>query len=577
LLLCGLYFGCATAPRSAGEAPDQPDRVLVQSDIEYTLTSGEFFDFLTKNRYKLSGGTLEANEVRRVLDSLLIDTLSGFAADTVDLTKHRLAHRDYLHQYQDYLIKKWTDAEVFAKVSAYDSSEVLAFFAASPDRFHIKEQIKIYQILISGYGLLVGPDSVYYKNFTNVQLREKAREQIYQVYDLLKYGEAFQNMALAFNQDVRSRDNAGFVGWTTRGTYYDPFDSIAFHLKVGEFSTPYLDKDGWHIVYVDGHLPEGQLPIDTPGVFEHARQTLLSDKQVLRAYELTDSLRQGLQILFNEAIGDSNIYRVNDETWCGIINGRDTVKAYVLKYFEEGIKGKYKVDSTNRDQKLEILQLAADRYLTVAAMRERGLDRDSDVVAFQTGLWRSKTKQIVLNGQYDFDWIPSDPAIKAYYEEHIDEYVFGKPTTLQYMTVGDSTFANFLRDQAITGIELPDVLREFKSTNPGGVLSVSKVMTVGSTDIPFDIWQASVIAPTGGVSPLIKHGDSYVFVKAISRQESRNLALARGDILVKLQKEHQLRAFEKFRDNLFSRYGVKITGQVGAVTLQPYWIRNKKS
>lgn len=559
------------------ETRQQADFNVVESNAGYTLSAGQLFDFVSQNRYKLSGGTLTDKEIGPIIDSLLIDTLSGLVSDTVDLKAHRLLYRDYRHQYQDAMIKKYSDTEILAKVSAYDSAEVLSYFRQNPERFRIKEQIKLWQILISGYGLLTSPDSAYYKQFTNAELRDKARDQIYQVYDLLRYGEIFQNMALAFNQDVKSRDDAGWVGWTTRGVYYDPFDSIAFNLKIGEFSAPYLDRDGWHIVYIDGRLPEGVLPIDSPGVFEQARAALLSDKQRRRAFELMDSLRQGLQIQFNEAVGDSNIYRVNDETWCGIINGKDTVHAYVLKYFEEGIRGKYKVDSSNRDQKIEMLHMTAERYLTCRAVQERGMDRDSDLVEFERALWRSKTKQIVLNGQYDFDWVPSDAEIESYYEAHRDEYVFDKPTTLQYMTVGDSTFAAFLHDQALTGMDLPDILREFSSTNPGGVLTVSPVMTVGGTDIPFEIWQAGVLTAVGGVSATVKHGGNYHFAKILARRESRNLALAKGEILVKLQKEHQKRVYERFRDRLFSQFGVRFTGRVAAIELGPYWIRNKKS
>lgn len=577
LALCSLSGCGGVSPGISPESSDTLDRPLVQSAVGVGMTTGELKKFLDTHHYKLSGGVVTPDTVQRVVDSILIDTLAGLSARNVDLSTHRLPYRDFIHQYQDALIRKWTDVEIRNKVSAYDSAEVLSFFNANPQRFSAKEQIKVLQILISGYGLLVGPDSAEYKKFTNVELREKAREQIFQVYELLKFGEAFENLAIVFNQDVTTRDNAGLVGWVNRGVYIDPFDSIAFGLKVGEFSKPYLDKDGWHIVKVDGHLPEGQLPIDTPGVFEYARQTLLSDRLVERAAKVTDSLRQGLKLELNPAIADLNIYRVEDETWAGVINGVDTVKAYVLKYYEEGIKGKYQVDSSDAAMKLEMLRMAADRYLTIRAVESRGLDNDTDVVNFREGLRFSKCKQIVLNGQYDFNWTPSDSVLMAYYEANKDEYVVGKPTTLQYMTVGDSTFAMFLRDQAVTGLDLPQIAEDFASTNPGGVLKVTEVMTVGANDIPFPIWQVSVLTAAGSVSSTIKHDGNFVFVKVLARRESRNFALAKGEILVKLQKEHQRRVYENFRDNLYKQYGVKFVGKIEAVNLQPYWIRNKKS
>ncbi len=571
-------FGCGgSQPAVTPETKSAVDEPLVTTKAGYSLTTGQFSEFIRTNRYKISGGMLTADTVKEIVDSLLLDTLSGLAADTIDLTRHRLVYRDFTHQYQDALIKKWTDVEITSRESAYDSTEVLKFFEENPARFQADEQIKVYQILVSGYGLLVGPDSLHYKKFTNVELREKAREQIFMVYDLLKYGEAFQNLAIVFNQDVQTRDNAGLVGWVKRGTYIDPFDSVAFGLGIGEFSKPYLDKDGWHLVMVDGRLPQGLLPIDTPGVFEYVRQTLLSDKLYKRATAVADSLRQGLKLELNPAIADSNIYRVNDETWAGVINGRDTVKAYVLAYYEEAIKGKYGVDSSSGDQRLEMLRTAADRFLAIRAVQDRGLDKDTDIVSFKDRLWFSKTKQIIQNRQYDFDWTPSDTALRAYYEAHKSDYEVVKPTTLQYMTIGDSTFAAFLRDQAITGLDLADIVREFAPNNPGGVLKVTEVMTVGATDIPFPIWQAAVLTAAGSVSQMIKHEGNFVVVKVLSRKESRNFALAKGEILVKLQKEHQLQVYERFRDGLYQRYGVKFVGKIGPIHLQPYWIRNQKT
>ncbi len=575
--LAGL-LGCGgSSPQLSPEMKAETGQPLVKSNVGVGMTSGELKQFLDTHHYKLSGGVIPADSVRDIVDSLLLDTLAGLASKDIDLSSHRLPYRDFLHQYQDALIRKWTDVEIRERVSAYDSAEVLSFFASNPQRFSADEQIKVLQILISGYGLLVGPDSLEYKKYSNVELRDIAKEKIYQVYDLLKFGEAFENLALVFNQDVTTRDNAGLVGWVKRGVYIDPFDSIAFGLKVGEFSKPYLDKDGWHIIKVDGHLPAGPLPIDTPGVFEYVRQALLSDRLGERAVKVTDSLRQGLKLELNPAIADSNIYRVNDETWAGIINGKDTVQAYVLKYYEEGIKGKYQVDSSDAKMKLEMLGMSADRYLTIRAVETKGLDKDTDIVNFREGLKYAKCKQLVENSQYDFNWIPKDSVLRAYYEAHKSDFEVLKPTTLQYMTVGDSTFAAFLHDQAITGLDLMQIYQDFGSTNPGGTLQVSEVMTVGATDVPFPIWQASVLTAAGSVSATIKHEGNFVFVKVLSRKESRNFNLAKGEILVKLQKEHQRQVYENYRDNLYKKFGVKFVGKIEAVELQPYWIRNSKS
>lgn len=572
-----LFAGCGKPPVMTAENRQKFTFNVAETGIGYNLSAQQFFDLLSSDRFLLRGGTLNADEAKDILDSIVLDTLCGKAADTVTLESHRLIYRDYLHQYQDRLIKKFTDKAIFDQVTAFDSAEVLAFYRGNPSRFNVKEQVRLYQILISGYGLLTGPDSIHYKHFSNAQLRDEARDKINAVYELLKYGEAFENMATVYTQDVNTRNTRGYVGWTTRGVYFDPFDSVAFGLKVGEFSAPYLDKDGWHIVYIDGHLPQGPLPIDSTGVFEYVRETLLGDKRMKRSAELLDSLRRGLRIDANDVVLDSNIYSIDDDTWCGIINGEDTVRAYVLKYYEEGFRRQYKVDNTTRDMKVEMLKVVADRYLTVQATRRLGWDKDSDVVAFDRNLRFSKSKQIIFDRQYDFSWMPTDSMIQAYYDAHLSDYVVDKPTTLQYLTVGDSAFAVFLHDQAVSGLDLSEVERQFRATNPGGVLQVSPSMKAGVEDLPFEVWQAAVLTAPGGVSGIVKTGGNFAFVRVLDRRESRNLTLARGDILVKLQKQHQHRVYEQFRDTMFSIYKVRTPGRLNGVTLEPYWIRSKKS
>lgn len=572
-----LFAGCGKPPVMTAENRQTFTFNVAETGIGYNLSAQQFFDLLSSDRFLLRGGTLNADEVKDILDSVVLDTLCGEVADTVTLENHRLIYRDYLHQYQDCLIKKFTDKAIFDQVTAFDSAEVLAFYRGNPSRFNVKEQVRLYQILVSGWGLLTGPDSMYYKRFSNAQLKDEARDRINTVYDLLQFGEAFENVTTAFNQDVNTRNTRGYVGWTTRGVYLDPFDSVAFRLKVGEFSVPYLDKDGWHIVYIDGHLPQGPLPIDSTGVFEYVREILLGDKRVKRSVEVSDSLRRGLRIDANDAVLDSNIYTIDDDAWCGIINGEDTVRAYVLKYYEEGFRRQYHVDSTTRDMKMEMLKVVSDRYLTVQATRRLGWDKDSDVVAFARNLRFAKSKQIVHDRQYDYNWMPTDSMLKAYYDAHLSDYVVDKPTTLQYMKVGDSAFAVFLHDQAVSGLDLSEVNRQFQATNPGGVLQVSPVMKAGAEDLPFEVWQAAVLTAPGGVSSIVKTGGNFAFVRVMERRESRNLALARGDILVKLQKQRQRRVYEQFRDTMFSLYKVRTPGRLNGVTLQPFWIRAKKS
>ncbi|MBI5267444.1 MAG: hypothetical protein HY851_09460, partial [candidate division Zixibacteria bacterium] len=181
-----VLLGCGQTPPMSEENRKQFSFNVAETNTGYAMSADQLFDFILENRYALMGGTLSRAEVGEILDSLLVDTLAGIAASSVNLSQYRLVYRDYVHQYQDFLIERFTDSAVSSRVSAFDSAEVLAFYQKDPQRFAVNEQVRLYQILISGYGLQTGPDSAYYKKYSHLQLREEDRDRINTVYRLLQ-------------------------------------------------------------------------------------------------------------------------------------------------------------------------------------------------------------------------------------------------------------------------------------------------------------------------------------------------------------------------------------------------------
>ncbi len=547
---------------------------VAEADGGYALSAEDFYSRLSKSTLLMNGGIIDAKESRHLLDSIVLDTLAGLAASEVRLDKYYIYFTDFLHQYYDYLIYRYWQETLYKHVTA-DSLEAVEFYHEHPDMFAVEEQVNLYHILVSPYSLQNGPDSAYYRSFSIEEMRQEIAEYADKLWRLLNYGEAFENVAYMFSHDATSREQGGYMGWTVRGKYIDPFDSVAFSLQPGEYSHPYLDKDGWHILYIDGYLPSGPAPIDSPQVYQSAYETVLTHKSNLILEARLDSLDKEINIVPNERILNADINLLADPLWAGILNGRDTIDCRVLKRFEEATRHKYDVDNTTPEMKLEMLHKAANRYIQVQAARAVGIDTLPDVIAREEQLRHAKSKVIVQRDAHDFTWKPKDSIVDAYYYDHIDEYVAKKPYRVEQVTVNDSTFAEFLREQVLTGVDMADLRSEF--ANQGGFkIRYVNLGYIGPDDIPERYYRMVERTRPGSVSGLVRTGSGdWRFFKVLDQKPSRPIELVRGEIRMKMKKEHAREVWRNYRDKMYARFNVRFPVRISEIHLGNYHVRNQ--
>jgi hypothetical protein len=577
LLTLFLSNGCRPGLTLSDESADGfSDIVLAQADSNLVLTADDFFQRISGSKILMNGGTIGEDESRFLLDSVMLDTLAGLAAPEVRLRDHFTGYSIYQHQYYDYLVYRYWQ-ETLYKLVTVDSLEALEFFYEHPDLFSVEEQVNLYHLLVSPYGLTIGPDSSLYKSITRDELWEATRERAHNLKKLLDWGEPFQNVAYDFSHDANSQRNGGHVGWTKRGIYLDPFDSVAFSLDIGEYSEPYRDKDGWHLVYIDGHIEDGPIPIDSPGVFLSAMQTVLTDKSNKILEARLDSLRQHINVVANPLIMHDtiNIHLVMDSVWTGVLNNRDTISTRQLKRYEEGFRKKYKIRNTTPEIKLEMLRQASERFIQVQAARLSGIDTLPDVVAEAERIRHLKQKAVVQSKSYSYTWEPDPAAVDEYYYEHIDDYVYGKPLKVVAFVAKDSAFAEFLREQASSGAEFKDIARE----HGGGVgteVQIKDLGRIGPGDLSRVLYRTALLTREGTVSKVVrdKAGDYWCF-KIVEHKESIPVEHARGGIRQTMKEDHALEVWQEYRDELYRKFHVTFPGKISEIILGNYHVRSE--
>ncbi len=78
--------------------------------------------------------------------------------------------------------------------------------------------------------------------------QQTAKQRIDSVYQALKAGADFEELAKKVSQDPGSARNGGVLGWCGQHQLVKEFEDAAFALQPGEMSAPVLSPFGWHII-----------------------------------------------------------------------------------------------------------------------------------------------------------------------------------------------------------------------------------------------------------------------------------------------------------------------------------------
>ena len=433
---------------------------VARGDQDFALTVEPLFDRLMGTTLVPQGGQVPPVDARNFLDSLLLDTLTGLAAKDVDLDDHYLDRWTFRLRYHDFLLKAFFDQQVRYTLDA-DSAEILAFYDEHRDLFSYPEQVQLSHILLTKDGLLASHDSSHFKALTPAAFEDTLRNLAYALYDSVQAGADFGELAMSYSHDEISNKKYGYIGWTPKGQYIDPFDSVAFSLEPLETAEPYSDRDGWHLLYIEDKLPEGPVSLEREGVWEGVKTTLVNIRADSLSSILLDSLSRVMTVEFNEAILDTNVYLVEDSQWAGIANGRDTIDFRFLKNAEPTYRGRYKVASTTPEMKKLMIREVGLRFTIVKACEDLALDTLAYVRQERATLTHNTKKAILERGRFDPAWKPADTTVDSFYASHIDRYQFDRPYRVEQIVVNDSVLAVYLRDLAQSGYDFNGLAKEY--------------------------------------------------------------------------------------------------------------------
>jgi len=132
-----------------------------------------------------------------------------------------------------------------------------------------------------------------------LETQEKAQE----VFERLKAGEPFDQLAYDESTDPSAKRNRGDLGYFQWGTVVDDFGKVAFAMETGEVSPPFESPFGWHIVKMIDKKPN-TVRRSFEAMHDDIEQQLGQKLQQELTWQYFDSLSQKYPMKLDSSVAD---------------------------------------------------------------------------------------------------------------------------------------------------------------------------------------------------------------------------------------------------------------------------------
>ena len=553
LALGALFSGCkvSTLTRDDIVANDFPVALI---DSTGKVTASTLYYRLAVSDLVEKGGILDSSTYFDTLNAIILDSIISMEAKDVNLRVDMPIYRTYLFRYQKFYIDYVFQHLILDSIEL-DSSAIDSFYRAHPEMFAYKEQVNARHIVISAEGLKYGDDSLQYQGYTDEQLDSIAREKIYDLKAQVDSGVDFGYLAHEYSVHRESGRKDGQLGYFFRNTYNKEFEDQAFSLPEGTVSEPLKSPDGWNIIKVENHVDSGLAEL-TPQLYENAKDLYTRSVAGPRSRVFMDSVMEAAHIEYNDSVLSANIHEAPDTLWAATVNDIDTITFFRFPDHLHQFKLSKNADTVTLDLMHEALDFMSSKLVLIQAADDLGFGDDSAVVAVREALYHKYAVEVVKKGGRDPGFVPTDSMIKDYYQKHLDRFVVQKPVRVQHIIVEDSLFGEFLRDQALSGVDFMELAKEHYPGAEEIRTAAADLGWIGPGEMPEEFYQRALATSVKDVSRPVRTEWGYHIIKVLDRQYSKTVEQARPTILDAVKREHQYSYYQQWKRDMMSRHRI---------------------
>jgi len=275
---------------------------------------------------------------------------------------------------------------------------------------------------------------------------DPAKAKIDSVYQKLKNGEKFEELAKKYSDDVQTGSNGGELGWVFAYDMIKEFEDQVLILKEGEYSEPFMSEYGYHIIYLSGVKKNDKIK-----PYEEEKKLIMNDfnkKYSGKFQKIFLKMIEDLMVKYDVKIDSANIKTFikqynnyiekskNDEKADPLDLFKDSEKNLKFSQFEDFMLDANKMISTlknfPKDKRPALEKYDDIRMYIVEKLRNKLLEKYSDelgytknkqyIVTAKSGMYETYKEKLVQMfvkskiAESDLD------ELQKYYDEHKESY-----------------------------------------------------------------------------------------------------------------------------------------------------------
>lgn len=261
ILISGLQFGCG-----------QSDGTLVARVGDEKITIKDFEEFLKQNARGYLSAEEEYQGKLMLLDSLINHRLLVQEARARHIDQSPEVARILEANRSGFLLDALYETKVGQK-AVVTEAEVRKMYA------DLEFQIRPYQIQLNDW------------------------DTANMVFEMIKEGADFEEMAYQFSLDERAKRNRGDMGYFIRGSAPEEFEQVVFDLEIGEITPPFETPYGIHIVKMVDKRPNDARTGYSAMRHELEKQMLAARTQLI-AQQFFDSIATKYPVTVDRDVAD---------------------------------------------------------------------------------------------------------------------------------------------------------------------------------------------------------------------------------------------------------------------------------
>jgi parvulin-like peptidyl-prolyl isomerase len=147
---------------------------------------------------------------------------------------------------------------------------------------------------------------------------------------------------------------------------------------------------------------------------------------------------------------------------------------------------------------------------------------------------------------------------------------------VQHILCEDSVFCEFIRDQAMSGIDFMELARQYYPGDPEMRESLANLGEIGPDDVEPEFYRAAFGSAENQITRPIKTRYGYHIIKVLEHYIPVERQQLKIQITPVLKKQHAEEIETAFRDEMYSRYNVRFSRKLYDVHLKPLAYRTEQ-